>query len=139
MLPPEVLEELKDTLILELERASRANSFISVLAFKIMKEDSNVSSGLQDAISGLIRKIDRLFAAGIELVVVLPSTDKNGARIVKYKIVNEMLSAGVSYKDITKGLFVYPNDVKEIGLLTNWRNKEICDYMLQKVQEALKG
>lgn len=134
------IKSLEDTLLQEVDRCNRAKNYLSVLIFKMPKDyNADFGSGLREHITGILRKLDSVFIFNGVIVLILPLTDKSGSKIVKYKVLDIMLEAGIAYRDIVKEDFIFPGDVQDQALVKDYKSLEIKDLIMERINSITQA
>ncbi|MBF7083303.1 response regulator [Desulfallas sp. Bu1-1] len=136
------LKDLDNTLLLEVDRANRAGTSLTVLSLKIKSQNilkRNNIIALKNNLKKILRKLDNVYAYNGYLVLILPLTNKDGFEVVKNKIVHNFNQIGISFsEEINLKIFFYPDDVHQKELINNYNSNAIKDLILNKLMDTNK-
>lgn len=133
------LKELDNALLIEVERAIRTNTAVSVLnlTFRLKKGmTENEIYRLKENLLKSMRKIDNIFIRNGQMTLVLPLTNKDGLNIVRQKIAKVFSETGMAYEDTYEKVFCFPDDLTEKALLQKFDSSKIKDIILFKIKTA---
>ncbi|WP_027365454.1 response regulator [Desulfotruncus alcoholivorax] len=128
------MDNLMESLLLEIERAVRAKTFFVILVLCInhleYAQKAVQIKQLKKELHSMLRRIDNVFIYKNKVVLLLPYTQKSGVNNIMERIYTVFKRRGLSFLNQETKTFAFPDDVAE-ELIKTYNNKAIKDLALQ--------
>lgn len=126
------LDSLNNLLIVEVDRAIRSKTALTVAFFKTkINGQGQYLTQLKTKIGKTLRRIDTVLVYKSVILLVLPLTNREGFEFVKNKISTNI--SNDSYEGLFDLLFYFPDDVNNKSLIEGYQSTEIKDLIMKNL------